>query len=495
MGELTIGASAETKMLSTVLAGLAEVKQADDRPVSGLSADSRTLVRGDLFIATPGASADGRRFIAEAVRRGACAVAHEARDWPAVAGTPVPAYPVVELAMRTGLVADRFFDSPSRRIKIVAVTGTNGKTTVSHLTAQALTALGRRCGLIGTLGCGFPDRLGDISLTTPDAIRLQQRLAGFVEQGAACACIEASSHALAQGRADGVAVDTAVFTNLSHDHLDYHGSMAEYGRAKARLFGFPGLRHAVVNVDDPLGATLRKQTSAETVWSYGGGDADVRARDVSMGMNGMRLHVATPLGPVDVETALFGRFNVSNVLAVITTLIAHGVGREDIAAVMRDLVPVPGRMELFRGAADRPTVAVDYAHTPDALAEALRALREHTAGKLWCVFGCGGDRDREKRPIMGQIADRLADNIVITDDNPRREAPVAIVDDIRAGMGRDVPVIHDRSRAIQWAIEQATAGDLVLVAGKGHESTQDIDGQVVPMDDRQIVVGFMRKVS
>ncbi len=488
-------AAAQASLLSTLLADIVAVPSDGDPAVTSVSSDSRTVARGGLFLAAPGATADGRLFVDEALRRGAAAVVFEAAGWPQAPELPVPSYAVPDLYKHIGVIADRFYGSPSRRLKVVAVTGTNGKTTVTHLTAQALTALGRPCGVLGTLGCGFVDHLDVCGLTTPDAIRVQHYLAKLVAAGAQYACLETSSHALAQARVDGTAVDTAVFTNLSHDHLDYHGDMTEYARAKSRLFCFPGLRAAVINADDVLGQRLLSTTGAERVWSYAGERADVTLEAADMGLFGMRLTLATPAGAIECAPALFGRFNVNNVLAVVATLLALGIEARDIATAMAKLSPVPGRMEMFPGGDGVPTVAVDYAHTPDALAKALRALREQTAGRLWCVFGCGGDRDHAKRPIMGRIADRLADEIVITDDNPRREPAEQIVNDIKTGMRRNVAVIHDRAQAIRWALEHAAAADTVLVAGKGHEDTQEIGDRRLPFDDRTVVTSYRRKAG
>jgi UDP-N-acetylmuramoyl-L-alanyl-D-glutamate--2,6-diaminopimelate ligase len=341
--------------------------------------------------------------------------------------------------------------------------------------------------VIGTLGNGFPDALQAGTHTTPDAVRVHALLAEFLATGASHISMEVSSHALDQGRVDGIAFDGVVFTNLTRDHLDYHGDMEAYGRAKARLFDWPDLRFAVINVDDLFGRALREHIADRVeVWSFGLRAGDVRASDIRPLSDGFELHIETPMGAATIRTSVLGRFNIENLLAVLATLLACDVPLDAALAQLRAAKPVPGRLERFRGA-DTATVVVDYAHTPDALEQTLLALREHAPGRLWCVFGCGGDRDRGKRPLMGAIAERLADIVVLTDDNPRHEAPERIIADIVAGMQTPPRVVRDRAQAIRAVVGEARAGEIVLLAGKGHEDYQQIGDARLPFSDRDFV--------
>jgi UDP-N-acetylmuramoyl-L-alanyl-D-glutamate--2,6-diaminopimelate ligase len=470
-----------------LLAGMADVSALADMPIAGISADSRQVDAGALFLAAPGVRGDGRDYIAGAVARGAAAVAYEARD-ARIADIAVPAIAVADLGGRVGEIADRFFGSPSRALFMVGVTGTNGKTTCTHLLAQVLDQPPRRCGLIGTLGSGFPGALDPGMHTTPDAISVHRLLSGFLATGATAVCMEVSSHALAQGRVHGVAFDAAVFTNLTRDHLDYHRSMEEYAAAKARLFDFPGLRVAVVNHDDDLGrALIARLATRLKVVSFGLAGGDVHASAVATSPQGLTLTLATPQGEAQLHSPLLGRFNAANLLAVLAVLLESGLSLDSAVARLSLARPVAGRMERFGGVADAPLVVVDYAHTPDALQKALEALREHTRGRLWCVFGCGGDRDRGKRPQMGRIAETLADVVVLTDDNPRHEAADAIIHDILAGMRSTPTVVRERAHAIRLALHEAHSDDVVLVAGKGHEDYQQVGDRRHPYSDRDVV--------
>lgn len=347
---------------------------------------------------------------------------------------------------------------------------------------------GARCGIIGTLGYGFPGALNHGLHTTPDAVTMQRLLAEFVAAGAAYAAMEVSSHALEQGRVRAVAFAAAVFTNLSRDHLDYHGDMERYAGAKTRLFHSEGLAAAVVNCEDDHGRELIAALAPRMrVVTYGFSRGDVHARALDCARDGLRLRVLTPGGEVDVAAPLLGRFNAANLLAALAALIALGFDPADAACRLSNVVPVPGRVERFKGADGRPLVVVDYAHTPDALEQVLRALRPHAAGRLWCVFGCGGDRDRGKRPQMGRIAERLADSVILTDDNPRHEPGDAIVRDIAAGMRAPPRVIRERKAAIAAALSEAGAEDVVLIAGKGHEDYQQVGDRRLPYSDRETV--------
>jgi UDP-N-acetylmuramoyl-L-alanyl-D-glutamate--2,6-diaminopimelate ligase len=447
-----------------------------------LTADSRRVQPGDVFVAFPGAQADGRDFIAQAVARGAAAVIAEAGVPEAqkvgAGGTAIVEVP--GLAALSGEIAHLVYGRPSEHLWLAGVTGTNGKTSVSQWIAQALNALRHRCAVIGTLGNGFLDALDESPNTTPDAITLHAALAGFLARGAEACAMEVSSIGLDQGRVHGTAFDVAVFTNLTRDHLEYHGSMATYAAAKERLFFVPGLAAAVVNLDDAFGAELaarlrgRLHLIAYTLDPACVGDDLLRAENLAMGAAGIEFD----LRGVHFAAPVVGRFNASNLLAVIGALLARGERLEAIAAVLQGIQPPPGRMQALGGSGE-PLVVVDYAHTPDALEKALGVLRETAAargGKLVCVFGCGGDRDPGKRPQMGAIAERLADRVQLTSDNPRGEDPQAIIEGILAGMNRRPQVEDDRGVAIDEAIADADDRDVILLAGKGHEPYQEIGG-------------------
>lgn len=458
-------------------------------PVSGLALDSRAVRPGALFLALKGHARDARDFIPDVIRAGAVAVlADQDASLAAEAVIDgVPVIPVPALAQQVGVIASRFHGEPSAALDVVAVTGTNGKTSIANLVAGALTGLGRRSGVLGTLGNGFHGELTASTHTTLDACQLQSMLARFVAGGAAAVCLEASSHGLVQGRLNGTAIDIAVFTNLTRDHLDYHGTMDDYAAAKEILFRWPGLRAAVINADDAVGdryaAAVAPGVRLLRYSQRADSGADLRALSITPTLSGLSLRLATPLGECAVAVPLLGRFNVSNLLAVAGVLVALDVALDDVAAALRAARPVPGRMESIAG--EHPTVVVDYAHTPDALEKALSSLREHAEGELVCVFGCGGDRDSGKRPEMGAIAARLADRVVVTSDNPRSEAPGAIIDAILAGAGQGphIRVEADRRAAIRAAIAGARRHDIVLVAGKGHEDYQEIAGVRHPFSD------------
>jgi UDP-N-acetylmuramoyl-L-alanyl-D-glutamate--2,6-diaminopimelate ligase len=454
--------------------------------IGGLCSDSRSVQPGDAFIALRGARHDGLEHLAEVHARGAVAVLVETgRELPG--NTPLPLVPVEGLAARAGTIAAAFYADPSAVVGVIGVTGTNGKTTTTQLIAQALAHTGTLCGVIGTLGSGFPGRLSETTHTTPDAVTLQRLLAELRGDGAQAVAMEVSSHALAQGRIDTLHVDTAVFTNLTHDHLDFHGSLEAYGAAKARLFAHPGLRHAVLNLDDPFGRRIHDMlpASVERVgFTLGSGAADIRATEVEFRSDGIRARILARGETGELRLPLIGRFNLENALAVIGALLVRGLSLELVLAALRDVLPVPGRMERV---GDTPLVIVDYAHTPDALEQSLRAIRSHCRGRLWCVFGCGGDRDRSKRPLMGRLAREHADEVVVTSDNPRSEDPLAIIAGICAGIP-DAGVIReaDRRTAIFRAIREAGPVDCVLIAGKGHENYQEAGGVRAPFSDAAV---------
>ena len=465
-------------------------------PVRRLCADSRTVKSGDVFVAYPGTHADGRRFIGDALQRGAAAVLWERLDFVWDESLRVPNVAVDELQALSGHVAHLVYGRPSEKLQLIGVTGTNGKSSVTQWLAQAFDRLGQRCAVIGTLGCGFVGALQDSLNTTPDAITLHGTLAEFLAHGAVATAMEVSSIGLDQGRVNGARFDIAVFTNLTRDHLEYHKTMQAYGAAKAKLFTVPGLRSAVLNIDDAFGREQAARLAGAGVQRLGyslagamipSGTVDMllHAEQITVTGNGLRFDVVAPAGRVRVEVALIGRFNVSNLLAVLATLIAAGMPIDRAAAVLPHLAPPPGRMQMLGG--DRaPLVVVDYAHTPDALEQALRALRESAqarGGRLICVFGCGGDRDPGKRPLMGAVAARAADGVVLTSDNPRGELPGAIIADIAAGTGTATAIVEDRAEAIRSTVAAARVEDVVLIAGKGHETYQEIAGVRQPFSD------------
>ena len=487
-----------TIRLAELLEGLAQVRAADDRAVTGLTGDSRAVKPGDLVIARSGQTFDATAFIPQAEAAGAVAVIYPPQTQLEEA-PGIPAYAVEDIALAQCVLADRFYDEPSRDLRVVGITGTNGKTSVSQFVAQSLSRSGARAGVVGTLGYGCWGDLADTTHTTPDVLELQRMLAEFRDAGCGYAVLEVSSHALEQQRLGNTRVETAVFTNLSHDHLDYHGDMDSYALAKRKLFQRPDLRSAVVNMDDPVGRRLIEELVLEgelAVWAFGQGEipwqardvARVHARHVELDAEGLRMEVETPEGTVAVRSPLMGRFNVSNLLATAAVLLDLGMPLDEVAERLGQVEQPAGRMERF-GGDGRPVVVVDYAHTPDALEAVLHALRPHCRGELWCVFGCGGDRDRSKRPRMGSVAAELADRVVITDDNPRFEDGECIVEAILGGMEDTTraEVIRDRSEAIRRAIEQAKVDDIVLVAGKGHEDYQEVGGERRPFSDRAVV--------
>jgi UDP-N-acetylmuramoyl-L-alanyl-D-glutamate--2,6-diaminopimelate ligase len=440
---------------------------------------------GDVFVAFPGAQVDGRDFIAQALANGAAAVIAEAGKKGGAGDAAI--VEVSGLAALSGEIAHLVYGRPSEKLWLAGVTGTNGKTSVSHWIAQAMNAMQHRCAVIGTLGNGFLESLVESPNTTPDAIILHAEFAGFVAQGAKACAMEVSSIGFDQGRVNGAAFDVAVFTNLTRDHLDYHGSMAAYAAAKEKLFFVPGLSVAVLNLDDPFGAELavrlrgRLHVIGYTLGPDAGGEDVLRAENLGMSAAGVEFD----LRGVHFTAPVVGRFNVSNLLAVIGALLARNERLEDIAVALNRIQPPPGRMQAL-GGVDQPLVVVDYAHTPDALEKALGVLRETAAargGRLVCVFGCGGNRDPGKRPQMGAIAERLADQVVLTSDNPRSENPQAIIDGILGGMKSPPAVEPDRGQAIADAVADADPRDVILLAGKGHEPYQEIAGVRHPFSD------------
>ncbi len=461
-----------------------------------LSADSRQVKSGDAFLAWPGAATDARRFVPAVLSAGAaaCLVEQAGADafgWP---GDDERIGLYAGLKSAAAPIAAAYFEAPSQAMRLVAVTGTNGKTSTTWWLAQALATQGERCAVVGTLGIGEPGAMVFNGLTTPDPVLLQQQLRRLVNQGFSACAIEASSIGLAEARLDATQLHTAVFTNFTQDHLDYHGSMAEYWQAKARLFDWPGLQAAVVNVDDAQGAVLAQALAAKAIdlWTFScQGPARLQAVAIGHGAAGMQWQVressAAGTEVCAVAAPVVGDYNVANLMGVIGALRSLGVPLAVAAAACARLSPVPGRMDLL-AQAGQPLVVIDYAHTPDALAQVLTALRptaESRGGQLWCVFGCGGDRDAHKRPLMAGVAERGADQLLLTSDNPRSEEPAAIINAMRAGLTRPqaAQVEVERSRAIANAIAQAQPADVILLAGKGHEDYQEVQGVKRPFSD------------
>ena len=487
--------------LAMLLDGIVAVPPALDREIVALSLDSRTARPGALFIALAGMTVHGLRFVEQACDAGSTAIVWEPAPGVEPHGVPagVVCLAVPDLAQHVGTIAVRFHGDPSAALAVLGVTGTNGKTSISQFYAQALSADGDACGVMGTLGHGLYGALVQGEHTTPDAVRVQATLAAFRAAGARHAALEVSSHALDQGRVAGVRFATAVFTNLTRDHLDYHGDLTAYAAAKRKLFRWPGLRDAVVNADDAIGRTILAELGAGVRGIAYGLDpnevgsaraqARVLGRRVVLGASGLVIEIDSDFGQGSLAARLLGRFNAANLLAVLCALVATGMPFARALELLSRSRTVPGRMECFGGGAT-PLVVVDYAHTPDALGQVLLAVRPHATGDMICVFGCGGDRDPGKRPQMGAIAAAHADRVIVTDDNPRTEDADAIVAAVVVGTrgGRaKVRVQRDRPRAIAEAVAEARAGDVVLVAGKGHEDYQIVGHTRLPYSDRATV--------
>jgi UDP-N-acetylmuramoyl-L-alanyl-D-glutamate--2,6-diaminopimelate ligase len=492
--------------LKAVLGGQVDVPERFE--VSDITQDSRSVTPGAAFLACQGRTHHGLKFIDDAVAAGARAVLWEPA--PGISAPTLDASIIVRavpnLHAQLGYIGDRFFDAPSASMTIAGITGTNGKTTCAWLLTQALNFCGRRSAYIGTLGVGTPDALRELAHTTPDALTLQRQLAGLRAGGVDAVAMEVSSHALDQNRCAGVRMHTAVFTNLTRDHLDYHGDMSAYGAAKAKLFNWPTLSARVINVDDPFGLELardRLQSAAGAVPSrlfltgrkapecITSGVDFVYTSAVEASAAGLTLQIESSRGAATLRSGLIGDFNVDNLLAVLAVLLGWNVPLEQAREALERCTAPPGRMQP-EGGGLRPLILIDYAHTPDALSKALRAAREHCDARLWCVFGCGGERDPGKRGYMGQIAAQLADRIILTDDNPRREDPnrivAAIMDGvIAAGGGARASVLHDRTAAIRAAVAAAAGGDVVLVAGKGHELYQLVGTERRVLSDVAVV--------
>ena len=486
-----------TMRLSALLEGWAAIIDRDERVISGLTLDSRRVLRGDCFFALGNEATRSAQHIVDAVALGAAAVVTDVASH-LDAPVSIPIVRIPELTGKLGPIAARYFGRPSESLAVMAVTGTNGKTTVAHSCAQALSQCGRHCGYLGTLGAGPLEALAPTGMTTPDPITLQRTLAAMFADGCDSVAVEASSHALAQCRLAGTQVDVGVFTGLGHDHLDYHGDLAAYAAAKRRLFELPGLAHAILNADDPQSRIYLKTLSSQIeVWQYSLRTARelnaathyLAVRQAHYRADGTTLDVESSAGNFVLATKLVGDFNAQNLLATLGILLAFEIPLATACVAVESVVPVCGRLEVFGGRVGQPQVYVDYAHSPDSLERVLRLLRSFNPARLICVFGCGGERDRSKRPLMGAVAARYADQIVVTADNPRSEDQTMIAAEILKGItdSDKVSVVADRTSAITQALATATAGDIVLIAGKGHETFQEIGAERVPLSDQAIV--------
>jgi UDP-N-acetylmuramoyl-L-alanyl-D-glutamate--2,6-diaminopimelate ligase len=448
-------------------------------PVRNMTADSRKVTSGSLFLAYPGDKSDGRKYIVDAIKNGASAVLWDSTDFDWNPEWQVENIGIANLRLQAGNIADQYYKRPSEKLWTIGVTGTNGKTSITQWLSQCFNYLGRKTAVVGTLGNGFASALSETQNTTPDAILLQSMLADYLKQGAEVAALEVSSHGLQQGRVNGVHFDVAVLSNLSRDHLDYHGTFAEYAAAKRRLFDFSDLKMSVLNCDDEFGREIEedlKQAVAPVI-TYGVEHGDVRATQLHFENTYFTFVVLTPQGEATVKAKLIGRFNVYNVLAVLATLLASKVSLTDAVDAIAHIQSAAGRMQLLGGGV-LPLVVVDYAHSPDALEKVLTTLKEQkaTSAKLVCVFGCGGNRDAGKRELMGKIASDLADAVVVTSDNPRHESKRKIINEILQGTQGNYLIEQDRAKAISVGIFAAKAGDIVLIAGKGHEQYQEVKG-------------------
>lgn len=465
--------------------------------VRRLMTDSRAVRAGDTFVAYPGETRDGRDYIGEAIAGGAGSVLWEAGGYAWNPRWRVPNLGVAHLRRQAGIIASEVYGKPSTNLWAIGVTGTNGKTSCSQWIAQSLTRSKRKCAVIGTLGSGFTGNLDAQANTTPDAVTVHASLRSFVRAGAQAVAMEVSSHGLHQDRLAGVEFDVALLTNLTRDHLDYHGTMRRYQAAKAKLFRWPSLSHAVLNLDDVFGRELAQCWKHKRARALGYGFQArtsraslpcVQGRNLRVGPDGLSFDIASPWGRATLRSPLIGGFNAANLLGSLATLLVSEVGLERSVAALEKVQPVPGRMERY-GGGRVPLAIIDYAHTPDALEKVLLSLRSVAGARsrLFCVFGCGGERDRGKRPLMGAVASRMADTVVITSDNPRSEDPQAIIADIAEGVSGQHEQIADRRQAIAHALAQARRGDIVLIAGKGHERYQEIQGVKRRYSDAAVV--------
>ncbi|MCH9673670.1 MAG: UDP-N-acetylmuramoyl-L-alanyl-D-glutamate--2,6-diaminopimelate ligase [Gammaproteobacteria bacterium] len=489
------------RRLSELLSGFVDVDPNIDRDITGLTEDSRKVMPGNIFFARKGARVDGTAFVADALDAGASAVVLAATNRRLQIAAP-NVLTVSDVAHCLGVASERYFGSPSERLDVVGVTGTNGKTSISYFAAQLLDGPNAACCVLGTTGSGRIGAMTSQSLTTPDAVSIHERLADFVSCGARYAVMEVSSHALDQQRIAGVSFRVAVFSNLTRDHLDYHGTLHAYGAAKRKLFEVDGLVHGIINADDPFGrdlaSTLSKDLNVVTYSVTEGREARLIGYLEAQDADALVLRVEFDGEPMGVIHApLVGEFNASNLLAAFGVGLCQDIAPEDLLDRAQRVESAPGRMQRVRsGMGPEPAVIVDFAHTPDALTNVLQALRSANPGrKIWCIFGCGGDRDRGKRREMARAAQTLADQIVVTSDNPRSESPTQIIDDVVSGFTStaSVSVDEDRRVAIAQTVLRADEQDIVLVAGKGHEEYQEIAGVRYPLIDQQIVLGALQE--
>lgn len=469
--------------------------------VSGVQQDSRKIKAGDCFIAVTGVETDGREYVDAAVEAGAVAVIQQAQEHEvlSVKWQQLPIVNVPDLLQKMSLLAANFYHHPGKQLALIGITGTNGKTSCAQLLAQMLSRLQLPSAMVGTMGYGLVDKQGeshlsDTGMTTPDAVRCQQILQQLSEQSAQAAVLEVSSHALVQGRVAALEFSQALFTNLSRDHLDYHGTMENYGEAKAGLFAAKSLDTAIINADDAFGRQLleRSHSYSKTSYSLENPEADVYLSEIQYRADGLRACLHSPWGQADIHSHLLGTFNLYNLLAIVAAACAQGFDFDSVIAQVDKLKPVAGRMQLVtkdNDASKKITAIVDYAHTPDALNKALAAVKQHCSGRVWCVFGCGGDRDKGKRPLMMAEAVAQADHVVVTSDNPRYESPSSIIDDVMQGQkestdsNRILFAEVDRYQAIARAVSLAADGDSILIAGKGHETYQKVGDDVLDFDD------------
>jgi UDP-N-acetylmuramoyl-L-alanyl-D-glutamate--2,6-diaminopimelate ligase len=495
----------QTMSLKQLLSDYVAINCVPDIPVTGLCLDSRQVKPGNVFVALEGHTEHGLAFAEAALNKGAVAILCDrqfdqyCQQILSSLMTRVICIPINNLKENLGSIVSDFHDQPSKDLFMVGVTGTDGKTSVSHFIAQTLDERNNRSALIGTIGNGIVGELEETVFTTPQVIQVHSLLADMKNKGATQVAMEVSSHGLDQGRVDAVEFDVAVLTNMGRDHLDYHGDIESYQQAKRQLFECSSLKAAVLNLDDDFGLQLAAELNNKlTLWGYTLSDENpdiknsaqniIQASSVKVHASGISMHVKTPLGEADLELSLLGQFNVDNALATLAVLLIKGVDFFDAISRLKKLQTVAGRMQAIR-VENKPLVVIDFAHTPQALGAALKSLRQHCQQKLICVFGCGGDRDKGKRPLMAQAAGAYADKIIVTDDNPRTENAENIIKDIQTGFKNtsNVQIINDREKAICFAVENAKEGDIVLVAGKGHEDYQIIGNEKQPFSDTLIV--------